>query len=278
MATLALHPQTAAQLKMYEASPAHAVLVVGSAGSGKLTLARQLVTSTLGSSSSPYILTIESEAGKAIGIETIRELEQFLSLKVPSKQAYNRAIIIADAHQMTTEAQNAFLKTLEEPPRGTIIIMTATDVQAVLPTIRSRSQAITVNRPERSDLEVAFNAFDAVEVSQAYAVSGGLPGLMHALLTDVEHPLAQAVAQARMLLSGSAYERLLAVDELSKQRENAANVTFILQQMAHVSLQTASGAAAKRWQNVLQASYEASEALATSAQPKLVLTQLMLAL
>ncbi len=48
--------------------------------------------------------------------------------------------------------------------------------------------------------------------------------------------------------------------------------------MAHVSLQSASGASATRWKKIMIASHEAAEALSTNAQPKLVLDKLMLSL
>jgi len=85
-----------------------------------------------------------------------------------------------------------------------------------------------------------------------------------------------ATERARQLLSQTTYQRLLMVDELSKQRQLALDVTTILQQMAHVSLQNAKGEAANKWQAILKASYEAAEALSGSAQPKLILTKLML--
>jgi hypothetical protein len=99
---------------------------------------------------------------------------------------------------------------------------------------------------------------------------------MSALLEQTEHPLLFATQQARQLLSQSAYERLLSVDELSKQRQLALDTMFILQQMAHVSLQSAAGETADKWQAVQAASYQAAEALAASAQPKLALANLML--
>jgi hypothetical protein len=99
---------------------------------------------------------------------------------------------------------------------------------------------------------------------------------MHALLSDEEHPLLAATEQARELLSQPAHQRLLTIDALSKQRALAADTIDILQQMAHVSLRTARGDAAKRWQAIQVASYEAAEALRKNAQPKLVLTNLVL--
>ena len=285
MEDLALHPLTKQQLDSFMSAPSHALLLTGQTGSGKRTLAIRLAEKVLelpgGSfAGHPYALLIEPEDGKAIGIEAVRRLEQFLTLKVPGKQAYDRAIIIEDAHLLTIEAQNALLKMLEEPPQGTILILTANHAQTLLPTIRSRAQSIPVSRLDRAGLEAYFSGqnFDGQAVKRAYAISGGLPGLMHALLHEEDHPLIVATERARKLLSQSSYERLAAVDELSKQRALAIDVTTILQQMAHVSLQTATGAAARKWQGVLTASYDADEALSNSAQPKLVLTKLMLSL
>jgi hypothetical protein len=81
---------------------------------------------------------------------------------------------------------------------------------------------------------------------------------------------------ARRLLSATTYERLLMVDELTKQKQLAQDTVFILQQMARLSLQSAAGQAASKWQRILKASYEVAEELQQSAQPKLCLTNLML--
>jgi replication-associated recombination protein RarA len=278
MAELVLHPATARQLESFVSSPGHAVVLIGPTGSGKRSLAYKTASHILGSDFENYAykLIISSQNGTSIGIEAVRELEQFLSLKVPGQRAINRIIIIEDAHQLTTEAQNALLKTLEEPPKGSLLLLTASHEQALLPTIRSRVSAINVTRPDKPALRNAFSEADERQFNQAYAISGGLPGLLHALISETEHPLLQATETARALLQQNSYERLLRVDELSKQRQLALDVTFIMQQMAHVSLQSATEKTAQRWRNILEKSYAASEALSTSAQPKLVLTNLML--
>jgi len=281
MSDLVIHPYTEKQLKLFAERPSHTLLLAGPTGSGKLTLAIQLASNVLGLQAAafadyPYKLVVSSEDGK-IGIDTIRELDGFLSLKVPRQADYNRAVIIENAQGLGLEAQNALLKTLEEPPAGVLIILTVDSEQSLLPTIRSRAQSITVKRPEKAQLELFFGSqFDQNATAQAYAVSAGLPGLMKALLQEADHPLLQATDYARRLLSQSAYERLLVADELSKQKQLAADVAFILQQMAHVSLQSADNARGKRWQAIMEAGYQASEALAANAQPKLAVVNLML--
>ena len=285
MNDLLLHPKTRQQLENFLTDPTHALMLVGPSGSGKRTIAYKLAEIVLQLSSGsfaehPYTMLIAPEEGKAIGIEAIRGLEKFLALKVPGNLPHDRIIIIKDSHLLSVEAQNALLKTLEEPPKGTVLIMTVNQPHAVLPTIRSRTQAVPINRLSKSEVEAYFagQGKDKTAVSQAYAISGGLPGLMHAILNDEDHPLLLATDTARSLLSQSSYERLLQVDQLAKQKALALDVIFILQQMAHVSLQSAGGKAAHKWETVLNAAYETAEALHSSAQPKLALTKLMLTL
>ncbi len=264
-------------------APSQVLVLAGPEGSGKLAVAQHLTESILelprnGFATHSQSLLISSEDGKAIGIEAARQLERFLRLKVPSRKKFNRAVIIEDGHIMTTEAQNALLKTLEEPPVGTIIIITVSYQPALLPTVRSRAQTITVQRPDQQTLQNFFvgRGFDEAAITRAYTLSGGLVGLMNALLEEADHPLSLATQQARQLLSQPVYERLVAVDGLSKDKTLAVDTVGVLQRMARISLQTSTGRAAKRWQTILEASYGAAEALAGNAQPKLALTKLVL--
>ena len=280
MSKLVLNPTIEKQIGVFSGSPSHALLLVGPSGSGKLSLAKIIAETILDIptvNDHPYTLHI-APAGPSIGIESIRQLEQFLSLKVPGQKPYKRVVIIEEADRLTTEGQNALLKNLEEPPLDTILILTAAHLGGLLPTIRSRTQTIIVGQPSRQDMSEHFSDIDQTAFNRAYIMSGGRPGLLSALIDDEEHPLKQATEYARELLGQPLYNRLLRVDELARKPDLAANVTLILQHMAHVSLQTASGNNVKRWKNILEASYRANEALASNGQPKLVLTNLMLSL
>ena len=111
-------------------------------------------------------------------------------------------------------------------------------------------------------------------------ISGGLPGLMTALLSsDEAHPLVRAADMARQILQLDTFSRLALVDSLSKQRSFCDDICFILQQMATVMLRDASKAKSHRhWLTIMKEAAEAQQALATNATPRLVLTKLMLAL
>lgn len=85
------------------------------------------------------------------GIETIRDIIHILSTRT-TKHNQLRGIFIDDAHLMTVEAQNAFLKTLEEPPGDTIIILAAPREDLLLPTITSRCLLIQT-APQEIEVE-----------------------------------------------------------------------------------------------------------------------------
>ncbi len=81
---------------------------------------------------------IEIDAASNRGIEEIRNLKEGIKI-VPVKSKY-KIYILDECHQLTKEASNALLKTLEEPPDHAIFILCTTEYQKVLPTIASRCQ------------------------------------------------------------------------------------------------------------------------------------------
>lgn len=86
---------------------------------------------------------------KNIGIEDIRQLQKNLSLS--PLQGTHKAAIIYQADTMSIDAQNAFLKTLEEPPAHTIIILLGKDKEAFLPTVLSRCSIQEFSASEKKE-------------------------------------------------------------------------------------------------------------------------------
>lgn len=78
-----------------------------------------------------------------LGVEQAKQVREFLSLKPYS--AFERAAVFADAGKLTTEAQNALLKTLEEPPLQALLLLGVNSAEVLLPTIMSRCQSIYIN-------------------------------------------------------------------------------------------------------------------------------------
>ncbi len=89
----------------------------------------------------PDVFLVEYKGIKDIKVDQIREeVEERLSFR-PFEGRFKLAIV-DDAHRMNLSAQNAFLKTLEEPPSDSVIVLISSQPQALLPTIRSRCQSI----------------------------------------------------------------------------------------------------------------------------------------
>lgn len=90
---------------------------------------------------------------RVILVEQIRELIREINLK-PTEGGYKTAIIVA-ADRLKTEAANAFLKTLEEPPEKSALILLTTEASRVLETIRSRCLRVTFSGDDARALEPA---------------------------------------------------------------------------------------------------------------------------
>lgn len=99
------------------------------------------------------IYALEQEKG-TIGIEEVRNLQKklfFKPLKSPTK-----AVVVKNAENLTIIAQNALLKSLEEPPENTIIILTVSNKDLLLPTILSRCKIVEL---KERDVQLSQNEF-----------------------------------------------------------------------------------------------------------------------
>lgn len=92
------------------------------------------------STNHPDVLFFDQNA--KLGVEQAKQIRQHLSLKPYSAQG--RAVVILSADNLTIEAQNALLKTLEEPPESALLILGASRDGLLLPTIISRCQTINL--------------------------------------------------------------------------------------------------------------------------------------
>ncbi|MCD6238888.1 MAG: hypothetical protein J7K51_06150 [Thermotogae bacterium] len=96
------------------------------------------------------IMSVSSSKGKIL-INDIRNIRIFLkSYPVQWKRKY---AVIFGAERITREGANSFLKITEEPEKFNVIIMTTSNINAVLPTIRSRAMNITLNRPDHNAIQ-----------------------------------------------------------------------------------------------------------------------------
>ena len=87
-----------------------------------------------------YNTNYKNEEKQSIGVEEVRETLSHVSLLPPLNE--NQCLYIRDMDILTPEAMNALLKTIEEPPSRTFILLASANADAILPTIRSRCQTI----------------------------------------------------------------------------------------------------------------------------------------
>lgn len=126
--------------------PPKAFLLCGPLGCGKTTFAR-IIARELGAVGSDYT---EMDSADDRGIETIRRLRSQVNYK-PSF-GKSRIWLLDEAHKLTSDAQEALLKSLEEPPEHVFFIIATTDPQKLKPTLKSRCVQIDVGRLSGSDM------------------------------------------------------------------------------------------------------------------------------
>jgi len=133
-----------------------AILFCGPRGVGKTSCAR-IYAREINKSSIENIDShdlsfnvFELDAASNRGIEEMKNLID--KVRIPPQIGKYKVYIIDEVHMLTTQAMNAFLKTLEEPPKHIVFVLATTEKNKILPTILSRCQIYDFNRI--SDVEI----------------------------------------------------------------------------------------------------------------------------
>lgn len=284
---LLINNETAAELAEFVKKPSNNLLISAPPGSGKTAIAEHVCSNILEVSSRalksyPYFSHIRSN-NDSISIELVRELNGFLSLKPVSSKSISRAVIIEDADLMTKEAQNALLKTLEEPPKDTIIILTSSQPQKLLATVRSRAPLIRVKPVTQRQAVDYFKKLGHSEqdIAKAFKLSGGQVGLLRALLENPdEHPLAVMINKVKEILSADPFERLCKAQGLVNDKAQLATALTAMKKIASAGLEAAAkkgeSPLVARWTRLITNILKSQEAAARGVSAKLILTDLLL--
>lgn len=166
-----------------------------------------------------------------IRIEQIRQLQERLAFR--ALEAKTKVAILVTAHAMNPPAQNALLKTLEEPPAGTVLILVSSAPDKLLPTIRSRcSKAAFAPLPAAflaAHLKATQKDLDDARAAQAAAMAGG--SLARALTLDVDSlaERREVIERFEALDPGDARGWLNLAEQLAEDRATAEAALDVLQ-------------------------------------------------
>lgn len=250
----------------------HAYILCGPHGSGKHTLARAIAMSLacerrsdgtaplpcgtcatcrkILAGNCPDILTVSREEDKAtMGVDVVRNLRADIAT-LPNDLDL-KIYVIEDAHTMTTQAQNALLLTLEEPPPFVLFLLLCEDPDALLETIRSRAPLLRMQNIGESELQEyllsparpaiartakALLAEDPAQFSALLRMAGGRIGRALELLEEKKRaPLLAHRADAEALLSllaegGKSHELLPLLLSFGEKREEVTLHLFAVKE------------------------------------------------
>ncbi len=157
----------------------HAYLFVGSRGTGKTSMAKILARSLNCERGGPTVTpcgecescvtiaagtsidVIEMDAASNRSVDDVRDLRERVAYAPAG--GHWKVYILDEAHMLTKEAWNAFLKTLEEPPPKTVFVLATTESHKVMATIADRCQRFDFQRPSLEQISEVLNRVAATE-------------------------------------------------------------------------------------------------------------------
>ena len=131
------------------------------------------------------------EKGETIKIEKIRQMQSKILEKpiISDKKVY----IINDANNMTKEAQNCLLKTLEEPPEFVVILLVASNENQLLNTVRSRCTKISFQALQDQELKKVLKEKFHIECNSEYLLKSAQGSIKRALYRNEKKELYEQV-------------------------------------------------------------------------------------
>lgn len=252
----------------------HAWLLTGASGIGKASLAYQMAhmilsggeskfgqltpsnvaTKLIQAQSHPDLLNIarpfDDKTGvqkTVIPVDEARKIAPFLSLT--SSHGNGRVTIIDEAHTLNRNGQNAILKMIEEPPTGAFVILTATTIGTMLPTIKSRCRVLALDALKDTEISTVL-ARQSIELdpdvdpARLYAMANGSVGQAIKLLETEAMPLFDELMAILSALPQIDIPRVHALADKLNKKADADKFEVVTQMMIDVIQNTIRAVAA----------------------------------
>lgn len=212
----------------------HAQLISGEDGIGKSILAEILGKLILnGDLNREYVDIINYKPSKAsFGVDDVREIIDEVNKK--PFEGDKKVIIIHQGNKLTIQAQNALLKTIEEPPTEVYIIILCESLELILDTIKSRCEIYKLTPLTKDELYkyIAIKGYDYSEEEKASAIafSEGIPGRIDRYFSDTElQELRDKIVDLLLQLTNNEIEAILEKEEqLVSYKQNKEEVINVL--------------------------------------------------
>lgn len=277
---------------------AHAYLLLGPAGIGKWTFANALAARILCSGDRPdacgacgpckrvqagthpdlAVIDVVADGERGLGVEAARDAV-IAAFRLRPSESTRRIVLVNDAHRIEAAAQNALLKTLEEPPAGSLLLLVAPTTHGLLDTVVSRCFQVRMKRVDEETLTrfLQVRGCTREEAQRRAAASGGAPGLA----IDFQGDGGTLAELCRRLIRGEAEPREVEerIAELASEQEarsaferrRRGALLFLGALAAELRDLQLAGGDDRKPQDLLERAAMAAGAIQSSATPELAI-------
>ena len=166
----------------------HANLIVGNDGIGKSIIAKYLSNQIIKVRDNAESVDIVKyyPSSSSFGVDDVRNIINEVSKK--PYEGDKKVLILYKCDKLTTQAQNALLKTIEEPPKGVYLILLSDSLETILDTIKSRCQIYKLTPLTKEEILIYINDnytnLTSEDEKAALAYSAGIPGKVDRFIDD----------------------------------------------------------------------------------------------
>ena len=238
MNELLWHPRTSQLVAHLQRTLPQGLIIDGPSGIGVVATAKYLAAAAGAQTfviepkkSKDGKMVVDKEEGNII-IDDIRQLYEQTRTSQAATQVY---IFDTGERSMTTAAQNAFLKLLEEPRAGLHFIIATHHSDQLLPTIMSRSQRLSLLPLTNTQVDTLITELtidDPVKRARLAFVGNGLPALIKRLAADdtAYERRVELMSDAKTMLAGALYQKIVTIH---RRKDNRADALTLLDDMNH---------------------------------------------